>query len=1389
MSASAGTDRTGGAIEQQVIQTDAILESFGCSVTLRNDNSSRFGKYFNIRFDRNGNIRGAEVSTYMLELSRVIKHTSKERNYHVFYRMLNGAGTSADRGMLSGAGLSLGSLDAFSYLSDAKNDGVNTEVHQAKEWHTLRDAMRTLLFTEEEQLAAFTVVAGILHIGNVAITSKIVKNIETSHIKANNDFRTVQKILGFSADTLTHAITTRTTFARGEDIVAPLGLHSATTARDTLAKDLYDRLFSWIVRKVNTVLGGPKSASKAALHWRSIGVLDIYGFEVFTTNSFEQLCINFWNEHLQQYFVGHIFKMEQELYEEEGIGWHEISFVDNQRTLDLLSEKPMNIFAIVDDVVKLDKQTDDDLLAKLNEQHDGHPDYVMPKLVSEGWFGVNHFAGEVAYSVNGFIDKNRDTFTADLQNAVITSANPFVVEMYSSPGDLSGTKTRKRTTSLAKQFRTSLKILLQRLNECGPFFVRCIKPNERKQPSFIDDPVVLRQLRYCGVLATIEIRKAGFSVQRTFEEFATRYSMLAMELIPSYRELATAGNLPPARRITEQLCIHHLGSAEQVGFAMGKTKIFLKDEHDNILDKLRRTKIESTVVVLQRVFRGALARYTLLRERQAMIVIRGRLNALAQQRRYAAVYGKQSRFDRTRSKPTPEPRSSVPNFSGMTMGAELKGMVNFGNMEKLARRVSEQVNLHRSLSPMSQQSGGKPGADYLDQPSPRKPKPVQGGSIEERLLNPHREALNRRKEELHRMKQSVTGLADVLNAVPAILAGGPPFEVFAKQHFCDPTDLTFTAGIPPMVLLRETQNCSAAVQQCVNCAWTLLLYYSNQLRLQDGTFMQNTAIKNGTKKQSTRKRMSFRKAKAPVPSGPDSVNAMFVLEKMGLEAAATIVKMCQAYINVGINNPQVRDELFCQIVKQILENPSEENSDRCWMMLGLCASCFSPSEDLAVCIATFIRSAKASKLSEFCDAQLTVWLKTAPRMHPPNWLEFQAAKVGVSPDVSVTLADGTTASFVVEARLRTPTLCGRICDQIGLQDRQGWALFIVPDAGTNMLCLNSAHAFVHDAIAAVEGPLTETGDAGAWTMQFKREYFPPWHQPDLDPISTELVYHQVMTMLAKTDTFVNAEPKALDLLARRYYVDYGPVFDRERMLKTVVDWVSPASLRKAPQTEWCARIQQRLATAKYAINGLPTNKVMASVAKVAKSTLGKIFVRRVKGIRLHSNSLHNVPMSMVAVTINHLGLTAAASTGTKILQIPFYTIVSADLQDRIVASVPIQTVVVNCFDAQYCFSGPNAIFVLEHVSAALSGLRLISRIGVVLNDTPARESLLACKEGDIVVFETAAARMAFSAVVQNLRTAQTGEIICDETFMLATITPPADMTTQVMIVGGAGGIR
>jgi myosin-7 len=412
-------------------------------------------------------------------------------------------------------------------------------------------------------------------------------------------------------------------------------------------------------------------------------------------------------------------------------------------------------------------------------------------------------------------------------------------------------------------------------------------------------------------------------------------------------------------------------------------------------------------------------------------------------------------------------------------------------------------------------------------------------------------------------------------------------------------------------------------------------------------------------------------------------------------------------------------------------------------------------------------------------------------MHPPNWLEFQAAKVGVSPDVSVTLADGTTASFVVEARLRTPTLCGRICDQIGLQDRQGWALFIVPDGSTNVLCLNSAYAFVHDAISVVEGQLAETGEVGAWTMQFKREYFPPWHQPDLDPISTELVYHQVMTMLARTDTFVNAEPKALDLLARRYYVDYGPVFDPARMLKTVADWVAPALLRNASPQEWCARIQQRLSKAKYAVNALPTNKVMASVAKVAKSTLGKIFVRRVRGVRLHSNSLRNVPEAMVAVTINHDGITAAASnTGTNLVQIPFYTVVSADLQDRIVASVPIQTVVINCFDAQYCLSGPNAIFVLEHVSAALSGLRLISRIGVVLNDTSAgRESFLACKEGDIVVFETAAARTAFSAVVQNLRTAQTGELICDETFMLATITPPADMATQVMIVGGASGFR
>lgn len=727
------------------------------------------------------------------------------------------------------------------------------------------------------------------------------------------------------------------------------------------------------------------------------------------------------------------------------------------------------------------------------------------------------------------------------------------------------------------------------------------------------------------------------------------------------------------------------------------------------------------------------------------------------------------------------------------------------SLDTLARQVSEQVHLLRKVSPLPSPGTSahidnthNTSGDDVSKPNgmttiPKgflNSKPVQSTSVEDTLIGPAKDELNKRKANLLRMKETVTGLADALNAVPAILAGGKPFNIYAASHFLDANELTYSNSLPSLVVLRSTTSCSDDVQELAHSAWILLLYYSGHLVLVDGSLRQNDAFQPEVKKRS---RLSFRKSsKTDITKSSTktlkSVNAMAVFDRMGCRSDASNLEMCQQYIKVALQYPEISNELFCQLVKQLTGNPHNEPCSKLWFLLGLCLTCFSPSEDLAVCIATFVRSVPTTTLTQFCDSQITVWLKSRCRKRPPNRLEFQAAKLGVSPEVSIELSDGTASPFVVESRLETLTLCKRVCDRLGLRDSQGWALYISTAALSKPLCINSAYTFMHDAITTVEQQQAGGQSAGGWVVQFRREYFPPWHQPELEPLSSELVYHQVMHLVATSNIFANAESKLIDLLARRYYVHFGPVFDRELMLKTVTTWIPSATAGKRSPDTWCTLIQQRLITATYVTKGLPTAAVVSSVAMFAKTVLAKFFVRRIKGVLLHSNSARNLPQAVVVITINHDSIeVVAAATRARLIKIPFYTIVSAETTERIVASVAIETVAIHCFDADYVFSGDNATFMLEHILGVLSGLRLISRIGVCLSNTNAEfGSLLKCREGDIVVFETAASRSNYSAVVQNLRSAESGEVICDGVFMLATITPPRDMDTTVLAISNQG---
>ena len=480
--------------------------------------------------------------------------------------------------------------------------------------------MKVLMMTDNEIWDILKILAALLHMGNIKYKGKVIDNLDATDIPDTSNVERVAAILGVGKQALVDALTSRTIFAQGESVVSTLNTNQSKDIRDAFAKGIYGRLFVLIVKKINAAIfkSELKFSDKCA-----IGVLDIFGFENFDTNSFEQFCINYANENLQQFFVQHIFKMEQEEYNLEAINWQHIEFVDNQEALDLIAVRPMNIMALVDEESKFPKGSDQTMLNKLHQKHGNNRNYLKPKSDINQSFGLNHFAGVVFYDTRNFLEKNRDTFSADLLQLIHVSKNKFLQNLFSDDLNM-GSETRKRAPTLSSQFKKSLESLMKTLSQCNPFFIRCIKPNEFKKPMMFDRELCCRQLRYSGMMETIRIRRAGYPIRHTFQEFVERYRHLINGCPPAHKV--------DCRQATSSICKQVLGKAD---YQLGRTKVFLKDAHDLYLEQERDRVLTRKILVLQRCIRGWYHRRRFLKMRKSAILIQKTFRAYNGRRKYA----------------------------------------------------------------------------------------------------------------------------------------------------------------------------------------------------------------------------------------------------------------------------------------------------------------------------------------------------------------------------------------------------------------------------------------------------------------------------------------------------------------------------------------------------------------------------------------------------------------------------------------------------------------------------------------------------------------------------------------------------------------------------------
>uniref|UniRef100_A0A673M570 Unconventional myosin-Va-like n=1 Tax=Sinocyclocheilus rhinocerous TaxID=307959 RepID=A0A673M570_9TELE len=604
-------------VEEKVLASNPIMESIGNAKTTRNDNSSRFGKYIEIGFDKKYRIIGANMRTYLLEKSRVVFQADEERNYHIFYQLCASAHLPEFKA------LKLGKADDFHYTKQGRNPVIDG-VDDAKEMSTTRNAFTLLGVNESYQLGLFQILASILHLGNVEVKDR---DSDSSIIPPNNGHLSVFcELMGVTYQDMSHWLCHKKLKTATETYIKPIPKLQAINARDALAKHIYAKLFNWIVDHVN------KALHSTVKQHSFIGVLDIYGFETFEINSFEQFCINYANEKLQQQFNMHVFKLEQEEYMKEQIPWTLIDFYDNQPCINLIEAK-MGILDLLDEECKMPKGSDDSWAQKLYNTHLKTCALFEKPRMSNKAFIIQHFADKVEYQCDGFLEKNKDTVNEEQIHVLKASKFDLLVELFQDeekatsptgaalatggrtrlsvkPGkNKAGQASKEHKKTVGLQFRNSLQLLMETLNATTPHYVRCIKPNDYKYAFTFDPKRAVQQLRACGVLETIRISAAGFPSRWTYQEFFSRYRVLMKQ-----KDVLTDKKMT-CKNVLEKLV------QDPDKYQFGKTKIFFRAGQVAYLEKLRADKLRAACIRIQKTIRCWLARKKYLRMKHAATTI------------------------------------------------------------------------------------------------------------------------------------------------------------------------------------------------------------------------------------------------------------------------------------------------------------------------------------------------------------------------------------------------------------------------------------------------------------------------------------------------------------------------------------------------------------------------------------------------------------------------------------------------------------------------------------------------------------------------------------------------------------------------------------------------
>uniref|UniRef100_A0A8C8J192 Myosin VIIBb n=1 Tax=Oncorhynchus tshawytscha TaxID=74940 RepID=A0A8C8J192_ONCTS len=1300
-------------IEQQILEANPILEAFGNAKTIRNDNSSRFGKYVEIFFNKDGVIEGARLEQYLLEKSRVCHQAMEERNYHIFYCMLTGMTTEQKKN------LCLGDASEFNYLK--RGDCIVCDGRDdAKDYTRIRTALKILTFTETHCWEILKLLAALLHLGNVSFEASILDNMESSDVSSSDHFTIAAKLLEVQPASLGVSLTYRSFMTNRERVSKPLSSEQAADCRDAFVKAIYGKLFIWIVGRINSVIhktptNGPKYVQN------SIGLLDIFGFENFASNSFEQLCINFANEQLQQFFVRHVFKLEQEEYTKEDIVWKNITFNDNTQTLDLLVGKPLNVLALIDEESHFPKGTDVTMLNKMNQVHAKCNIYIPSKNTHDMEFGIRHFAGVVYYDSRGFLEKNRDTLSSDIIKLIDTTTNKLLRQIFETQLS-ANTDGRKQVSTLSGQFRQSLDSLMKALSICQPHFIRCFKPNDNKKSMCFDRDLCIRQLRYSGMIDTIRIRKLGYPIRHTFKQFLQRYRVLLKTTV--YESSVT--------------CLHPLP---------------IQDAHDSLLEWERERELNRKALIIQRLQHGF---------QRLQSTIRGRLSRLHYLKELAAAVTLQSQVrGYLARKSYKSKREAVTVLQAHTRGMLARKTTNkmrtdaFLSAQEREAREQTAAELQRRLEEVLNQS----------QQAAAEPEPVSEQEMVETMFEflPHKVSVGGREgpapegfEDLERTRTIPEVTEEIPVELPVVEYDDEDEEFsfikFSALHFQgSATHSHITQRLRQPLLHHEDEGDTLA---CLTVWWIILRFMGDiaepkQINQEPSTIIQ----KNLGQRQNRR-----------------------LSNLVGLDQVLNIrpywdLTLHSTKFNRTLFIPYGQDEIYCQIIKQLVNNKNQKSSLRGWVLLSICLGIFPPTELLIQYLESFLRRGPSS-YCPYCAERLRRIVANGERGELPCWIELQAVKTKKPTQVSVALMDGLSVSLPVDSACTSAEVCQALAKKVNIKDTYGFSLYI--GFYEKVWSLGSGGKHVMDAISQceqeAEGRTILEEQHASWRLYFRKELFTPWHDSSIDAVSTDLIYRQVIRGL-KSGEYHSEKDDFVQLAAMYYYVTFGSTNSVESAKNVVGECITTELIETKSQGKWI-----QLVTAAHTQVLRSTDSVKGDVVDYARQKWPIFFSKFYEVTQMSGPPLSK---SNFIVAINWNGISFQDEKEKKLLELPYPEVTGVN-KSRYEQAIPSQSVSLATLRGQFLLQSVEAGEMADLIQWYLEGLRERSVYAVALQDINRQDdpTFLSYKRGDMLVILKDGEYSSDRGWIKgtNERTGNTGAVSTDTVLVLPTLDKPSDTT-------------